>query len=100
MAGIAVVADGASDWVELRRPCSYRIDLTATAWGGSTSAKFETATANGGTSVVKNPNALDDDYTVNENSVIVVQGPGKIRVNITSYSGSSGMLLEVNESKC
>jgi hypothetical protein len=100
MAGIAVTADGASAWIEMRRPCAYRVDLSATTWGGGTSAKFETATATGGASVVKNPNNLANDYSVDENTAIVLNGPGKVRVNIASYSGTDGMKLEVNQSEC
>jgi len=94
MAGLALTANGDSDWIPLMRGRNYRIDVTAATWGGSTSVKLKTASESGLPIVIKDSDGTTDlAFTANGGTVIA--GPGRVLALVASVAGSSGLNIVV-----
>ena len=100
MAGVTITTDGNSDWVSMKRGVDYRVDVTASTWGGSTAVGLETATESGLPITVKKPDDSAAAFSATENDGLTIRGPGRVRAVTTSYSGSADLQIVVEPSQC
>ena len=92
MAGVAVTANGNSEWVAMPQNRNYRVTVEATTWGGSTAVKLEHASESGLPLIAKTQDdSADWEATANDGRVIA--GPGRVRAVVANYSGTEGMIL-------
>lgn len=94
MTPVSHSSTGASGWFNLPNPGKYRVDIDVPA--GVTAISYTIETKGPGATIPKietKPNDPDSDWTLTRSVAVIMDGPGDIRANVASRTGTGNVVI-------